>query len=318
MTYTPLSGTPYTLRAGDLRADVASVGATLRQLRVGERDLVVPFDEDQVRPASRGVILAPWPNRVVDGKYSFAGKDFALPITERARGHAIHGFVRWQDFAATEVTDAAVALTTVVEPRAEYPWRVKLDVEFALTEAGLTQTLRATNLSHTPAPFGAAPHPYLVAGPSGLDAWTLELPAAEVLEVTPDRLIPVALGAVDADAATADRFDWRSPRVLGAVELDHAYTDLTRDADGLATVRVTDPAGSGVAMSWDAAMPWVQVHTADLPGGPAQPGHRAGLAVEPMTCAPDAFNAEKYDFDAGLVVLEPGVEFVASWSISPL
>jgi aldose 1-epimerase len=65
-------------------------------------------------------------------------------------------------------------------------------------------------------------------------------------------------------------------------------------------------------MTWDAACPWVQVHTADRPG---LSGHRVGLAIEPMTCAPDAFNAHRYPYDAGLQVLEPGGSLSASWTI---
>ena len=175
------------------------------------------------------------------------------------------------------------------------------------------------NESEDAAPFGTGPHPYLVAGPGALDTWTLTLPAADVLEVTPDRLSPVVLR--DVAAYDPDRFDWRASdpaRVLGAVEIDHAYTALERTPDGFATVRLSDPSGTGVEMTWDAACPWVQVHTADLPGGPAQPFHRAGLAVEPMTCAPDAFNAERYDYDAGLIVLAPGADTSASWRISGL
>ena len=151
------------------------------------------------------------------------------------------------------------------------------------------QTVTARNTAREPAPWGTGPHPYLVAGEGALDEWTLELPAAEVLLVTDDRLIPTALAR--PTPTTPTRFDFRAARAIGAAWIDHAYTGLVRDDDGVATVRLTDAAGSGVEMSWDAACPWVQIHTADLPGGPAQPGHRAGLAVEPMTCAPDAFNA---------------------------
>ena len=80
-------------------------------------------------------------------------------------------------------------------------------------------------------------------------------------------------------------------------------------------MRVTDAAGTGVEMSWDAACPWVQMHTADRPGLPV---HRIGLAVEPMTCAPDAFNADAYAYDAGLIVLEPGRSAEASWRIAAI
>ena len=61
-------------------------------------------------------------------------------------------------------------------------------------------------------------------------------------------------------------------------------------------------------MSWGAACTWVQIHTADRPGNP---GNRIGLAVEPMTCPPDAFNS-----GTDLIVLEPGVSHAASWTIA--
>ncbi|MBU4465214.1 MAG: galactose mutarotase, partial [Actinobacteria bacterium] len=160
------------------------------------------------------------------------------------------------------------------------------------------------------------PHPYLVAGAGTVDDWTFELPAEEVLQVTPDRLAPTELRAVDAD--DADRFDFRAPRMIGDAAIDHAYTSLQRDAAGIAIVRVTDAAGSGVEMSWDASCPWVQVHTADQPDGAVSPVHRIGLAIEPMTCAPDAFNAAEYPFDAGLIVIEPDASTVAQWRIAAI
>lgn len=313
---TPISGTAYELRSGAYAAIVASIGASLRGLTHSGRDLVVPFGADEVRPGYRGATLAPWPNRVVDGQYTFDGAAYQTALTEPERGHALHGLVAWLDFGLVAQGEDEVTLAAEIVPQTGYPWRVRVETTYRLDEAGLTQTVRATNLSAVTVPFGTGPHPYLVAGPSGLDAWSLELPAAEVLEVTPDRLAPVAVHPVDE--FNAERFDFRAARVLGAVEIDHAYTGLSRDEQGTATVRVTDPAGGGVQMTWGAECPWVQVHTADLPGGPAQPGHRGGLAVEPMTCAPDAFNAVRYDYDAGLLAIAPGASASASWRISAL
>lgn len=312
MTYR--SGTSYSLRSGAYSADIASIGATLRVLRHDGRDLVVPFEADEVRPGYRGALLAPWPNRVVDGAYSFAGADYQLALTEPGRSHALHGLAGWLDFTVVEQSAQSVTLEAIIVPQSSYPWRVRIETTYRLGDDGLTQTVRATNEGEDAAPFGTGPHPYLVAGPGALDTWTLELPASDVLEVTPDRLAPIALRPVAEH--DSERFYWRTPRVLGAVEIDHAYTGIVRDADGQATVVLTDPSGTGVEMSWDSLCPWVQVHTADLPGGPAQPFHRAGLAVEPMTCAPDAFNADHYDYDAGLIVLEPGAAAEASWRIA--
>ena len=76
MARTPASGIQHTIRAGEYGAVIASVGATLRSLTFAGRDLVVPFGADEVRPAHRGATLAPWPNRVVDGAYTFGGRDF--------------------------------------------------------------------------------------------------------------------------------------------------------------------------------------------------------------------------------------------------
>jgi aldose 1-epimerase len=38
---------------------------------------------------------------------------------------------------------------------------------------------------------------------------------------------------------------------------------------------------------------------------------RRGLAIEPMTCAPDAFNSGE-----GLIVLAPGESLIERWGIS--
>ena len=64
--------------------------------------IVVPFGADEVRPGFRGALLAPWPNRVVDGRYAFEGREFELPLTEPRRGHALHGLAAWLDFAPVE------------------------------------------------------------------------------------------------------------------------------------------------------------------------------------------------------------------------
>jgi aldose 1-epimerase len=313
MARTPSSGTQHALRAGDYEAVIASIGATLRSLTYQGRDLVVPFEADEVRPSYRGATLAPWPNRVVDGTYSFRGVERQLALTEPTRSHALHGLAAWLDFEAIDKGPDHVTLAAVIQPQTAYPWRVVVKTTFSLGPDGLTQSVSARNESAEPAPWGTGPHPYLVAGDGLVDAWTLELPAAEVLAVTADRLIPTELQAVDAD--DPERFDFRAARQIGPVEIDHAYTALQRDESGLATVRVTGEDGTGVQMTWDASCPWVQVHTADKPDPAVS---RLGLAVEPMTCAPDAFNADSYPYDAGLIVLEPEGSSEASWRIAAI
>lgn len=302
---TPLSGTQYSISHGDYTATIASIGASLRTLAHAGRDLVVPFEADELRPDFRGATLAPWPNRVADGKYTFDGTEYQVALTEPERGNALHGLVAWIEFVPVAHSDNSLTLAGVIEPQAGYPWRVLLSVENTLSDAGLATTVTATNLSESPAPYGAGPHPYLVAGPGRVDEWTLELPAATVLEVTADRLLPTGT----TDVASAG-FDWQAPRVIGDTFIDHAFCDLTRDENGTATVRLTTSDGTGVAMTWGTELPWVQVHTADKPIAAQS---RLGLAVEPMTCPPDAFNS-----GTDLLVLEPRASSSASWVIAAL
>ena len=297
----PVSGAQYALTHGDYRATIASVGASLRELSFAGRGLVVPFDADELRPSYRGATLAPWPNRITDGSYSFAGESFQLPLTEPGRGHALHGLASWLDFALVDQTTDAVTLSAVIEPQDGYPWRVLVSVLNRLSDDGLATTVTATNLSTSPTPFGTGPHPYLIAGPGRVDDWTFELPAATVLQVTADRLIPTEL----ADVASTG-FDWRTPRPIGDTFIDHAFTDLARDGAGAATVRVLSGA-TGVEMAWGAECDWVQIHTADQVDPTRS---RLGLAVEPMTCPPDAFNS-----GTDLLVIEPGDSVSASWVI---
>lgn len=315
VAHVPVSGTQHVLRAGPYEAAVAGVGASLRSLTHAGRDLVVPFDADEVRPGYRGATLAPWPNRVVDGRYAFDGREHRLALTEPRRGHALHGLCLWADYAVVDEGASHVVLRCAIQPQDGYPWRVVVETTYTLSSEGLVQNVRARNDASARAPWGTAPHPYLVAGPGPLDEWALELPADRVLTVD-DRLAPVSLEPVEHDRA---RFDFRASRPIGAAEIDHAFSGLVRDADGVTGVTLTDREGRGVRMTWDAVCPWVQVHTADLPGGAGAPGHRIGLAVEPMTCAPDAFNSDRHRFDTGLIAIEPG-EWTptASWRIAAI
>ncbi|UVJ39797.1 aldose 1-epimerase family protein [Arthrobacter sp. CJ23] len=293
--------TEFTLSAGGYTAVVTARAAALRVLQFEGRDLVVPFAAGGPIPDYRGIIAAPWPNRIADGAYRFDGEMHHLPVNEPERGTSLHGLAFPLDWSPKEHDAASLTLTCAVGPSAGYPFELELRAHYVLDDAGLHCSVTAENTGAATAPYGVCPHPYLVAGLSPLDEWVLELPAASFLEVTPDRLLPLGTVPVDGHA-----FDFRAPRAIGATEIDHAFTDLAFD-DGLARLSLRDPAGTGVGMSWDRNCPWLQIHTADKQ--PPVPG-RLGLAVEPMTCPPDAFNSGR-----DLVRLEPGATHRAAWSI---
>lgn len=298
------SGEQYVIEGAGYRAAITEVGASLRELRHDGRDLVAPYEVEEVRPVFRGALLAPWPNRIADGRYTFEGTTYAAALNEPDRHNALHGLVAWSGWERVTHDRDRVVLRLRLHPQPAYPTRLDLTATYAVGDGGLTTLLEAVNAGDVAAPYGCAPHPYLVAGPGRVDDWTFHLDADRFLRTTPDRLLPITLGDVDDTP-----YDFRSPVRIGDRFVDHALTGLGVDPDQQARARLVTAEGTGVEISWDPrALPWAQVHTADQPDPRLD---RAGLAVEPMTCPPDAFNS-----GTDLVVLGPGEHHRASWMIA--
>jgi aldose 1-epimerase len=276
------SGDQFEISAAGYRAVVTESGAALRELTHAGRPLVDGFGEDEMSPGGRGQLLVPWPNRIRDGHYSFGGVDLQLPLTEPKRHNASHGLARWVAWTLEEHTANSVSLQYRLMAQTGYPWTLDLHVLYDLSADGLTVTQTATNLSGSPAPFASGAHPYLTVGPGPVDSWELTLPAATRL-LTDDRLLPEAREAVDDTA-----YDFRVARPIGGVQLNHAFTDLTRDDAGVATVTLRASAsGAGVALWADAHHRWLLAYTADDVPATA----RRSVAVEPMTAPADAFRS---------------------------
>lgn len=299
-----MTRTEHQINFGPYTASITASGGALRELRHEGRNLVVGFGADGEIPDYRGVVCAPWPNRLADGRYRFDGQEFQAEVNEVERKTALHGLVFGALWELRHVTDSSVRLGTRITPGQWYPGHLDVSVEYELQADGLHSTVRAANIGVSPAPYGVCPHPYLVAGAAPLDDWTAQIPATEFMEVSADRLLPEGMAGVEGHA-----FDFRTEKILGAVKIDHAFAGLIRDQEGLAAVRIYDPSGTGVELEWDAAWPWLQIHTADKPTGPS----RLGLAVEPMTCPPDAFNS-----GTDVIRLAPGESHEASWTIRAL
>lgn len=293
----PPSGRQLELVAGDARAVVVEVGGGLRSLHLGGHGVVAGYPVDATASGGRGQHLLPWPNRVGDGRWTWRDRQLQLPLTEPAARNASHGLVRWGSWQVVESSASVAVLRHVVAPQPGWPGRFVVTCVWRLAADGLTAEL--TVVSHSPdaLPLGYGAHPYLLPGAGGLvDDEVLHVPAARRL-VTDDRGLPV--GAQDV-AGTA--FDFRSPRAVGGTVLDTCFGDLQRRADGSAAVRF------GSTEVWgDASFGWFQVFSGEtLP----ESERRRSLAVEPMTCPPDALRS-----GTDLVVLEPRAAWSASWGI---
>ncbi len=137
------TGTQYELRAAGAQAVVTEVGGGLRLLRVDGQDLVAGFAPELPRPVYRGSVLAPWPNRVGDGRYTWNGRTEQLALTEPDRLHALHGLVCWTPWALVDRTPDSVVLGTRIWPQPGYPHLLDLQVGYTLDGAGLTWRLDA-------------------------------------------------------------------------------------------------------------------------------------------------------------------------------
>jgi len=294
-----LSGEQFHLRFGDAEASVAEIGATLREFSVGGRSILDGFDADVLAPGGAGQVLAPWPNRLDGGRYEFEGTTATAPIDEPERDTAIHGLLRWLPFRALKATGAAVTLSCTLGPQPGYPWRIRVELDYALEHGALVVGVRVTNECSRSAPFGIGFHPYLAAARTGLDGAWLHVPATRRL-VPDERGIPVGSEAVSGEPM---------PGPLDDLVLDDCYTGLRLDADGFWRVHF-GPGGDGgdeVVLFADGHFGYVMCFTGDTLDPPRQ---RRALAVEPMTCPPNALVN-----GTDLVVLEPGETFSATWGI---
>jgi len=299
----PPSGRQIELAFGDQRAVVTSVGAGLRAYSAGGRDVVDGYEADQMSPGGRGQLLLPFPNRVRGGRYEFGGREHQLALNEPEAGNAIHGLTRWAEWMLVRAEPAIAILEHRLYPRPGYPFSLALRVEYALAATGLSVSVRATNAGTEPCPYGSGAHPYLTVGTATVDTTILHVPARTVLH-SDAHGIPTGTAA-----AAGTEYDFREPRPVGPVMLDNAYTDLERDEDGLARVELRDPEGRASVALWaDASHPYLMVFSGDtLP----DPERRRSLAVEPMTCPPNAFRSGEC-----LIRLDPGESFTGRWGIA--
>lgn len=296
------TGTQHELKLGGQVVVVTEMGATLRSYDVAGRPVVDGFAVAERPDGGRGQVLAPWPNRVRDGRYSFGGQDHQLALSEVANRNAIHGLVRWVSWDLAERGEEWVALTTTVWPQPGYPFLVRLRATYRLNPDGLEVTLHGRNDGDRAAPYGVGHHPYVTAG-ARADDTVLTVPAADRL-VTDERGNPVGVEAVDGTA-----YDFRAPRAVGDLVLDTAYSRLERGSDGRAAVRLEHPSdGHGVEVWMDEAARHLQVFSGDTL--PDVSRRRQALAVEPMSCPPGAFTS-----GTDLVVLQPGDEHGLTWGV---
>lgn len=301
MTTTALSptGDQFELTRGGSRAVITQVAAALREFSVDGVHLTEPYSDTVTPPFGDGIVLAPWPNRVRDGKWVLDGQTLQLDITEPARGNALHGLLRVAPYLVVERAESSITLAATVYPQHGYPFRVATTVTYELVDGGLRVIHTATNESGAPAPVAFGTHPFFRIGDVPIEELTLTLHAATRFDVD-DRLNPLAEVPVDGD------FDLRGGRLVAELELDTAFGGLAPVDRVVATLAAPD--GRRVSLWQDENHGYSQVFTTR--SFPKDGGLGLAVAVEPMTAPPDALNS-----GLGLTWLEPGETWSVEWGI---
>ena len=290
---------------GAQRVVIDSLGGGIRCYTVGGTDVLQPYGAGSRPPAARGQLLVPWPNRVRDGRYTFRGVHHQLEVTDPETRTALHGLARWLPWRAIMHTRHSVTVGLKLLPKPGWDGRLKIRVTYALADDGLTVRSTVENDGVRVTPFGYGAHPYVAIGGADVGAVVLQVPAALMVQ-SDERHLPVRIGPVPPDC------DFRSARPLGATPLvNAAFSGLTQEAaTGRWVLTVAGlPGGRSVSVWADETLDWVQIYADRTPSGLSSGA--LGVAIEPMSCPPDAFNS-----GIDLVALEPGVRWQCVWGIT--
>jgi aldose 1-epimerase len=249
---------------------------------------------------SKSVSLSPFPNRIKDGKYTFADKEYQLPINKANENNAIHGLLQNAKYKleiheTEEFESADVSFHYDYDgSNSGYPFPFKITRRYKLSDGSLTCKTTVINKGNTAMPFGDGWHPYFKIGEANLEKLQLRLPSQEYLETDP-RMIPTG------NSLVLNKFENLSP--IGKENFDTGF--VLDNSEGIAKVSLHSPSDNVTLSLWQETgyrkYNFLQVFI---------PPFRTCIAFEPMTCAADAFNNKM-----GLITLEVGESFTASYGV---
>jgi aldose 1-epimerase len=288
-----------------LSATIARVGAALVSFTSNDIELVEPGNLEAVGPYCEGIVMAPWPNRLEDGKWSYKGQTLEFPINLQSQRNANHGLLIDHPYDLVEATESSVTLGALIHARLAYPFNVYTTVKYQLVSSGIVVTHTAENLSEDEAPFAVGGHPYFqIVGVPTADL-TLRSDAETVLDVN-ERQIPVG-----KSATAGTRFDMRAGVRVGDNFYDHGFTDLPRDSNGLAHTYLSAPDGREFDVWQDSRFTHVVIFSPGFYWDKSSDEKRFAVAIEPQTAGANAFNTGE-----DLQWLEKGEVFSASWGVT--
>lgn len=304
--------TQLTLSYQNQRAIISPWGAALRRYLFldadgREIDIVWGYAGGSEKRGGQGDVLIPFPGRIGNGRYSFDGQTFQLECNDKEGPNAIHGFVRNLPWGIQDCDSSRVAMSVRLDAetysKRGYPFSLNITVTYELNANGLSCTFRAENIGDRAAPVGIGFHPYFTVGTAMIDDAEVQIPGTGYLEFN-ERLVPTGRICQVADTP----WDYRQFRPIARQRFNHCYVTLERNAQQIATASLRHaPSHRTITVTMDSAFSALVVYTGDA----IADAPRVALAIEPMTCASDAFNHPEW----GLTRLLPGQTFSGCWSV---
>jgi aldose 1-epimerase len=302
-----------TLEAQSERAVIVpAAGCQCLSYRAGTLDVIAgPASPDAWRehPHRGGIpILFPWPGRVAGARFTFEGREYRMPVND-PRGHSIHGFACERAFRVTRrgpyFVNSILDSADYPDLSSIWPWPFALEIDYEVGN-GLRLKARITNTGNSVMPFGFGAHPYFHAplNSKGMrDAMMIQLDAKARWPLDAN-MIPTG-----ETEPLAGKYDLRAPRSLGTDTYDDAFrmAAISKDDASAPRARLIDPSLKiAVEVRADAAFGDFVVFA---------PPNNPVVALEPYTCAPDAFNLAARGVAAGMRELAPGHTFEAGFEI---
>ncbi len=264
-----------------------------------------------------GAILLPYANRILgplsdDGKSiqaDLAGQRVLLPANWKgdnpgAKLHSMHGLILGATFQNVVLHNGPTnsTLSGLLHAKnfgGHWPSQTDVKVQAELKNDVLDLKVTATNVGKERLPMAIGMHPYF-AFPSGDRTQArVHMPAITRAPANNyDDTFP--LGILEPVKGTRFDFTAEEGRPLGTDFLDDAFTDLQRNAQGNAEVRVTDPAAKYgikiIAVSKDIKA--IQMYA---------PSSKNFVAIEPQYNLSNPYDKKLWgNRDTGVVFLNPG------------
>ncbi len=281
---------------------VPGMGALVNELILLDQSIIDGADSSEIdqNPAYKSTVLAPFPNRTADGKYSFNGKSYQLPINEPAANNALHGFIYNRPFTITEETLKEDGVSVILEHEYQgdfpgYPFPFSIQFKIELSDiSGLSCILSAVNTGSEDIPFGYGWHPYFKFDCS-VDELEVKLPTVKKYLLT-NTSIPTG--------DMTDFPDFKELTLMKGKTLDDCFKIISTN-DIVETV-VRKPSERFELIVWQENSKntnnYLQVYT---------PPTRQSVAIEPMTSCINAFNN-----GYGLLVLKPNEKTQAGFGVT--